>query len=219
MPRWVTAAPLSFICSSAGDSHSSQSMSLRLEKTLGDLRTTTRRTTVFRVSQPTGSGLRTLRGTEPKVKTTNGSRICLRVDESSQNVHSLFSCSDSTRLVNGIFEKSISSIIELQGMEKSTPVPLSFWTLIINLYLTSHLDIALRSGDGWKEYAFQPLEWGFLILWMRIRIHILSASPKRSSVKSSHLSVIPVNSRLSEDVTAGLLKRDVWKGHILTCTC
>lgn len=56
----------------------------------------------------------------------------------------------------------------------------------------------------------------FLILM--IRIHSLSACSKHLSIKTSHLSITLTNSRLSED-EAPKLKRGVWEGHSLNCTC
>lgn len=49
-------------------------------------------------------------------------------------------------LFNGTFEKHKTS-----RDVKSNSSLLSFWTLIINLYLISHLDIALWSSNGWKK--------------------------------------------------------------------
>lgn len=47
-------------------------------------------------------------GNRAQSQNTNGSQVWLLVGESSKNISSLFSCSDSTCLVNGIFEKKAS---------------------------------------------------------------------------------------------------------------
>jgi len=198
----------------SGGSHLSQSTSPSLGKTPGGLRRT--RTTVFKVSQPIESGPVTLRETKHKAKPQRDHKPgCWRMR--AQNFGSLFSCSDSICLVNDIFEESINLVIKLQGMAN---LPLPSWASGPSLLICTSFLIWMKHYEAATtgRKAFQPLEQRFLILTMRIRIHIHSASSKRLSIKSSQLSIILMNSRRSEDKTTRLLKCDVWKGHALNCT-